>query len=86
MPLTPEQRERMFVAEALQGHAERLEPEHLERLRQMDLLVAGDFATVQRQLELLGEPCAPDEFLSMLETEHRVKPEVRERRSVGFVH
>ena len=86
MPLTPEQRERMFVAEALQGHAERLESEHLERLAQMDLLVAGDFATVQRQLELLGEPCAPDEFLSMLETEHRVKPEVRERRSVGFVH
>ena len=46
----------------------------------------GGVAALERQLELLGEPCAPDEFLSMLETEHRVKPEVRERRSVGFVH
>ena len=27
----------------------------------------------------------PDEFLSQLEAEHRVKPEVRDRRGIGFV-
>jgi hypothetical protein len=27
----------------------------------------------------------PEEFLEQLEAEHRLKPEVRERRSMGFV-
>jgi hypothetical protein len=47
--------------------------------------VAGDFAAVQRQVEILGAAFEPDEFLSQLESEHRVKPEVRHRRGVGFV-
>ena len=34
---------------------------------------------------ILGEAFAPDEFLSQLESEHRVKPEVRQRRGIGFV-
>jgi hypothetical protein len=29
-------------------------------------------------------PFEPDEFLSQLESEHRVKPEVRQRRGIGF--
>ena len=35
---------------------------------------------------MLGEAFEPDEFLSQLEAEHRVKPEVRQRRGIGFVH
>jgi hypothetical protein len=46
--------------------------------------VPGDFAAVQRQVEILEVPFDADEFLSQLESEHRVKPEVRNRRGIGF--
>ncbi len=85
-PLTPEQRERMFVAEALAGASERLSDEQRRRLRALELLAPGDFAAVKRQVDVLGEAFEPDEFLSQLEAEHRVKPEVRQRRGIGFVH
>ncbi len=85
-PLTGEQRERMFVAEALGGDAQRLTDEQRKRLRVMELLAPGDFAAVKRQVDVLGESFEPDEFLSQLEAEHRVKPEVRQRRGIGFVH
>ena len=45
----------------------------------------GDFAAVKRQVDILGAAFEPDEFLSQLESEHRVKPEVRQRRGMGFV-
>jgi len=83
--LTREQRERMFVAEALGGEAQRLSDEQRARLAALDQLAAGDFAAVRRQVEILGEAFEPDEFLSQLEGEHRVKPEVRQRRGMGFV-
>ncbi|MBI5259190.1 MAG: ATP-binding protein [Burkholderiales bacterium] len=83
LPLAPAQRERMFVAEALPPGAMPT-PEQHQRLAALDLLTPGDFAAVQRQAELLGAALAPDEFLSQLEGEHRVKPEVRQRRSIGF--
>jgi hypothetical protein len=41
---------------------------------------------VRQQVETLGEALSPDEFLSQLEAEHRVKPGVRARRSIGFKH
>ncbi len=63
----------------------RLDADQRERLRQLDVLAAGDFAAVRRQIELLGEAFSADEFLSQLESEHRVKPEVRQRRGIGFV-
>ena len=84
-PLTREQRERMFVAEALGGEAQRLNDEQRARLVVLDQLAAGDFAAVTRQVDILGEAFEPDEFLSQLESEHRVKPEVRQRRGIGFV-
>ncbi len=84
-PLRPEQRQRMFVAEALGGEEARLGDEQRARLAALDLLVPGDFAAVRRQVEILGVPFEPDEFLSQLESEHRVKPEVRQRRGIGFV-
>ncbi len=83
--LQPEQRERMFVAEALGGEAGALNAEQRARLAALDQLTAGDFAAVKRQVEILGVAFEPDEFLSQLEGEHRVKPEVRQRRGIGFV-
>jgi hypothetical protein len=85
-PLNPDQRCRMFVTEALAGDAAALSAEQSERLLRLDALTAGDFAAVRRQIEVLGEAFTPDEFLSQLESEHRVKPEVRRQRGMGFVH
>ncbi len=84
-PLTGAQRERMFVTEALAGDGAALDGEQGARLRQLHALTAGDFAAVRRQVEVLGEAFTPDEFLSQLEAEHRVKPEVRRQRGMGFV-
>jgi hypothetical protein len=73
----------MYAAEALAG----AEPsaEQRARLAQLDLLTPGDFAAVQRQAEILGAALDGDEFLPQLEAEHRLKPEVRQRRGIGFV-
>ena len=84
-PLLPAQRERMFVAEALEGSAEQLTGEQRRRLAALDQLVPGDFAAVKRQVDVLGVAFEADEFLAQLESEHRVKPEVRQRRGVGFL-
>jgi len=83
-PLTAEQRQRMFVAEALGQDASVLTAEHAQRLAALDQLAPGDFAAVQRQVDILGAAFDADEFLSQLESEHRVKPGVRLRRSMGF--
>ena len=85
-PLTAAQRERMFVVEALGGAAALLTREQTGRLAQLTSLAPGDFAAVKRQVDVLGEAFAPDEFLSQLEAEHRVKPEVRQQRGMGFLH
>jgi SpoVK/Ycf46/Vps4 family AAA+-type ATPase len=84
MALRPEQRVAMFIAEALGGETARLTAEHRQRLAALDQLALGDFAAVQRQVEVLGASFEPDEFLAQLESEHRVKPEIRQRRTVGF--
>jgi SpoVK/Ycf46/Vps4 family AAA+-type ATPase len=83
-PLLAEQRTRMFVREALAGDVVLLSAEHQTRLRELAHLVPGDFAAVKRQVEILGEELTADEFLSQLEGEHRVKPEVRQQRRIGF--
>lgn len=85
-PLTQAQRERMFVAEALGGDAATLTREQTGRLAQLGSLAPGDFASVKRQIDVLGEAFTADEFLSQLEAEHRVKPEVRQQRGMGFFH
>jgi SpoVK/Ycf46/Vps4 family AAA+-type ATPase len=86
MALTPEQRERMFVAEALEGTMQALTDEHRARLAKLEHLAPGDFAAVKRQTDILGAAFSADEFLAQLEAEHRVKPDVRQHRSMGFVH
>jgi SpoVK/Ycf46/Vps4 family AAA+-type ATPase len=84
-PLTATQREKMFVTEALAGDPARLSPSVAARLAKLDQLCPGDFAAVKRQVEILAAELTPDEFLEQLEAEHRIKPEVREARSIGFL-
>ena len=83
-PLQAAQRLAMFVAEALGGEARLLSAEQRQRLALLDQLAPGDFASVKRQVEILGADFEADAFLAQLESEHRVKPGVRERRSIGF--
>jgi len=85
MPLTAEQRERMFVTEALGGDAAALTPALRTRLARLEQLAPGDFAAVKRQSDILAADFSADEFIEQLESEHRIKPEVREARSMGFV-
>lgn len=84
-PLTAVQRETMFVVEALAGDAARLDEGLRQRLARLEQLCPGDFAAVKRQAEILGEALAPEAFLEQLEAEHRIKPEVRESRRLGFM-
>lgn len=84
-PLTGAQREKMFVTEALAGDASLLAPELSARLAKLDQLCPGDFAAVKRQADILAAQLAPGEFLEQLEAEHRIKPEVRASRGIGFV-
>ena len=48
-------------------------------------LYPGDFATVKRQINILAAELSADEFLTQLQAEHHLKPEVRQLRSMGFV-
>jgi SpoVK/Ycf46/Vps4 family AAA+-type ATPase len=84
-PLTSGQREKMFVTEALAGETGRLAPEMAARLAKLEHLCPGDFAAVKRQVEILATQLAAEEFLEQLEAEHRIKPEVREARPIGFL-
>lgn len=85
MPLTPAQREAMFVTEALAGDAALLTAELRTRLAKLAQICPGDFAAVKRQADILDATFSADEFMSQLEAEHRIKPEVREARGMGFV-
>jgi len=83
-PLLAAQRERMFAREALGDEAVPLNGEQKDRLNALDLLTPGDFSAVRQQIEILAEVLTADEFLAQLEAEHRIKPDVRVRRSIGF--
>jgi SpoVK/Ycf46/Vps4 family AAA+-type ATPase len=84
-PLTPAQREKMFEVEALAGDATLFTVEIRSRLALMDQLCPGDFAAVKRQSVILDAELGSLEFLEQLEAEHRIKPEVRENRGMGFL-
>ncbi len=83
-PLRPDQRRAMFERELGEPTGPVLEDALLARLDAMDALTLGDFAAVRQQAEILGETLSPEEFMTLLEAEHRVKPEVRQRREMGF--
>ena len=84
-PLTRAQRVALFVAEACAGDPVRLEPAQEKRLAALDQLCIGDFAAVRRQALILDIKMDPDELLEQLEAEHRIKPEVRDGRNIGFL-
>jgi hypothetical protein len=73
------------VTEALSGDAAQMNAELKTRLAKLEVLCPGDFAAVKRQIDILGEGFTADEFMSQLEAEHRIKPEVRESRGMGFL-
>jgi SpoVK/Ycf46/Vps4 family AAA+-type ATPase len=85
LPLTALQREQMFVTEALAGDSAALASALRQRLGQLTQLCPGDFAAVRRQADILAVTLSPEEFLDQLESEHRIKPEVREARAMGFL-
>ena len=84
-PLTAVQRERMFITEALAGKPAGLTDALKARLTKLDQLCPGDFAAVKRQVDILATEFTTDEFMDQLEAEHRIKPEVRESRGMGFL-
>ncbi len=84
-PLTKEQREKMFITEALAGDATKLDDALRVRLAKLEQICPGDFAAVKRQVDILATEFSADEFIEQLEAEHRIKPEVREARGMGFV-
>ncbi len=83
-PLTREQREKMFATEALDGNSASLTGKISDRLNKLQMLTPGDFAAVKRQIMLLDETLSPNEFLEQLEQEHKVKPDIKWARSIGF--
>jgi len=85
MPLMPAQRETMFVTEALAGEKALLTDDLATRLAKLTQICPGHFAAVKRQTDILDATFSADEFMSQLEAEHRIKPEVREARGIGFV-
>ena len=84
-PLTAEQRETMFVVEALGGNRALMSAELRQKLALLVQLCPGDFAAVKRQGVILATELEPLEFLEQLVAEHRIKPEVRENRGMGFL-
>jgi SpoVK/Ycf46/Vps4 family AAA+-type ATPase len=83
-PLTREQREKMFATEALEGDASRITQKVRDGLAKLEMLTPGDFAAVKRQIVLFDETLPPEEFLAQLEQEHKVKPDIKWSRSIGF--
>jgi SpoVK/Ycf46/Vps4 family AAA+-type ATPase len=83
-PLTREQREKMFATEALEGDASRISQKVRDGLAKLEMLTPGDFAAVKRQIVLFDETLPPEEFLAQLEQEHKVKPDIKWARTIGF--
>jgi SpoVK/Ycf46/Vps4 family AAA+-type ATPase len=83
--LSRAQREAMFTVEALAGDATLLTADITTRIAMLEHLCLGDFASVRRQATILDAQLGALEFLEQLEAEHRLKPEVRENRAIGFL-
>ena len=84
-PLSSAQREKMFVVEALANDSSLLTAEIRGQLGLLAQLCPGDFAAVRRQAVILDSRLGAVEFLEQLQAEHRIKPEVRENRGMGFL-
>ncbi|RKT43971.1 AAA family ATPase [Thiocapsa rosea] len=73
--LKPAQRLALFAREALGDAGAPVPPEIARYLTALETLTPGDFATVCRQRELLGETPTPEQFLRRLIAECRLKGE-----------
>jgi SpoVK/Ycf46/Vps4 family AAA+-type ATPase len=85
LPLNAEQRQQMFVNEALCGEAEGFTEALKARVAKMEMLAPGDFAAVKRQYVLFDEKPDPVQFIEQLEKEHAVKADVKFSKPIGFV-
>lgn len=83
-PLSQAQKLIMFMQEANLIANTPISEEIQNRLQKLDHLCLGDFAAVKKQMLILDELFSPLEFLEQLEAEHRVKPQVREHKPIGF--
>lgn len=76
----------MFCAEA--GFDPDANPERALELRRAldatDDLAPGDFATVKRQVEMLGEQLSPDAWIEQLAAEAKAKMFGLRRQQLGF--
>lgn len=84
-PLSKFQKEKFFIQQACLGDSLLLTEGFRQRLQQLHCLCIGDFASVIRQAYLLDTTLSAHEFMEQLEMEHRLKPEVRDTRAMGFV-
>jgi hypothetical protein len=84
--LRPEQAWSMFCAEA--GFDPDANPERALELRRaldgVDDLAPGDFATVKRQAEMLGEQLSPEAWIEQLAAEAKAKMLGLRRQQLGF--
>lgn len=84
--LRPDQAWSMFCTES--RFDPNTEPERAEDLRQaldaIDDLAPGDFATVKRQAQVLGEKLSPDAWIEQLAAEAKAKMLGLRRQQVGF--
>jgi SpoVK/Ycf46/Vps4 family AAA+-type ATPase len=84
--LDPEQAWSMFCAEAefdASAHPKRAE-ELMKALAAIADLAPGDFATVKRQSNMLGEQLSPDDWLEQLAAEAEAKMSGLRRQKLGF--
>ena len=86
-PLTPEQRERMFVAEALGGDAARADRRAARSAwRALDQLAPGDFAAVKRQVDDPGRGLRrPTNSCRSSKASTGSSPRCVKRRGIGFL-
>jgi len=85
--LSPEQRFKMFLQEAEVDEGRMEAGTFRTRLNRLDTLTPGDFATVKRQMIIMGETPAPADFLAQLEEECAIKQDSSGQfRPIGFVH
>lgn len=83
-PLSATQRENIFADRCLASLASDIKPEHSSRLGRLNNLTPGDFATICRQQDILGEHFSAEEFLTKLERECALKA-IGNIRAIGFV-
>lgn len=84
MPLTQEQREALFIREALNGDGSNLKQLQSKELLAMDTLTPGDFDVVKRQLDIFNEHITPDDFLGRLKAEIMLKDKHSSSKNIGF--